>query len=352
MALGLVRGWHRRKHAYRIDASDSRAASEYDPVIRPYIGGEEFNTHPHQEHSRFVINLNDVPEESALDAWPELREIVREKVKPARDALGLNPNNAPLKKRWWAFQGHRPQFYRAARRLRRVLAQSQVSAHLGFAFQPTDRIFANTLNLFLFDSYAAFCILQSRVHEIWARFFGSSMKDDLRYTPSDCFETFPFPDSFETHPRLEAAGKEYYEFRAALMIQNNEGLTKTYNRFHDPTERSADIARLRELHAAMDRAVLDAYGWDDLKPTCAFLLDYEEDDDVEDNGGRQRKKPWRYRWPDDFRDEVLARLLELNKKRAEEEKLSGAAAEAKGKKAGKRGGRTKEKSHERDLFRS
>ena len=154
------------------------------------------------------------------------------------------------------------------------------------------------------------------------------MKDDLRYTPSDCFETFPFPENFETDPALESAGQAYYDFRAALMVRNNEGLTKTYNRFHDPDERSPDILKLRELHAAMDRAVLDAYGWTDLKPTCEFLLDYEEDEDEDESGGgRRRKKPWRYRWPDDFRDEVLARLLELNRQRAEQERLSGAAAE-------------------------
>ena len=66
------------------------------------------------------------------------------------------------------------------------------------------------------------------------------------------------------------------------MVRNNEGLTKTYNRFHDPDERSPDILKLRELHAAMDRAVLDAYGWTDLKPTCEFLLDYEEDEDEDE----------------------------------------------------------------------
>jgi len=126
------------------------------------------------------------------------------------------------------------------------------------------------------------------------------------------------------------------------MKKNNEGLTATYNRFHDPDERSPDILKLRELHAAMDRAVLDAYGWTDLKPTCEFLLDYEDEDAElgdgswgvgESNSGpssssrnpssRRRRKPWRYRWPDDFRDEVLARLLELNRQRAEEERLSG-----------------------------
>jgi len=175
--------------------------------------------------------------------------------------------------------------------------------------------------------------MQCRVHEAWARFFGSSMKDDLRYTPSDCFEAFPFPPKFESNLALQAVGQSYYKFRADLMIRNNEGLTETYNRFHYPDERSPDIFKLRELHAAMDRAVLDAYGWTDLKPICEFLLDYEEDEDEDETGGtRRRKKPWRYRWPDDFRDEVLARLLELNRQRAEQERLSGAAAEAKAKK--------------------
>ena len=49
------------------------------------------------------------------------------------------------------------------------------------------------------------------------------LKDDLRYTTSDCFETFPFLKDFESNPALESAGKEYYEFRAALMVRNNEG---------------------------------------------------------------------------------------------------------------------------------
>ena len=141
------------------------------------------------------------------------------------------------------------------------------------------------------------------------------MKDDLRYTPSDCFETFPFPKGWATHPDLEAAGKTYYEYRAQLMIDNDEGMTKTYNRFHDPYENDPEIAKLRELHAAMDRAVLDAYGWDDIPTDCEFLLDYEID---EEEWGK-RKKPYRYRWPDEVRDEVLARLLELNAQRPKRE---------------------------------
>ena len=89
------------------------------------------------------------------------------------------------------------------------------------------------------------------------------MKDDSRYNIVDCFETFPFPSGVETSS-IEAAGQSYHDHRAALMVARNEGMTKTYNRFHDRAEPAEDIKRLRELHAAMDRAVLEAYGWHDL----------------------------------------------------------------------------------------
>ena len=166
---------------------------------------------------------------------------------------------------------------------------------------------------------SSFCILQSRIHEVWARFFSSTLKDDLQYAPSDCFETFPFPSGYESNPALEEAGKAYYDFRADLMVRNNEGLTKTYNRFHDPNEDSPDIVRLRELHAAMDRAVLDAYGWQDIQPVCEFIPEFDDEEDEDDNG-RPKKKKYRYKWPEAIHDEVLARLLELNRQRAEEER--------------------------------
>ena len=78
----------------------------------------------------------------------------------------------------------------------------------------------------------------------------------------------------------------------------------------------------------MDRAVLDAYGWTDIQPRCEFILDYEDEDDDTPGQPSRRKKPWRYRWPDEIRDEVLGRLLELNAQRAKEEALAGAAAGA------------------------
>lgn len=282
--------------------------------IFPYVGGEEINESPTHAFQRYVIDFFDRTFEEA-SGWPDLLEILRLKVKPERDRQKRDAN----RERWWQYAEKRPGLYRSIRGMSRVLVLSRVGQQGAFAFLPNGMVYADSLIVFVFETYSAFACLQSRPHEVWARFFSSSMKDDLRYTPSDCLETFPFPKDFESMPTLEEAGRRYCEFRAELMIKNNEGLTATYNRFHDPDEENPNIFRLRELHAAMDCAVLDAYGWTDIQTKCEFLLDYEEEEDGEENGPRRRKKPWRCRWPDEIRDEVLARLLDLNRQRALEE---------------------------------
>jgi hypothetical protein len=308
-------------------------------------------------------------EEEARKNYPDLLQIIEEKVKPER----LKQKREIRKRYWWRFGETTPALFRAIAPLKRVLVtNAQASTHLSFIFYSSQVVFANSLNIFPFDNHSTFTILQSRIHEIFARFFSSSIKDDLRYNPSDCFETFPFPLTFNKSPleptlqlgntvnlsncsvsterekelekSLEEIGKIYYEYRAQIMIENNQGLTDTYNRFHDPEEQDPAILKLRELHDQMDRVVLDAYGWTDIQPTCEFLLDYEEDDEDENDsfilsqgngkgtnkgGKRHKKKPWRYRWNEEIHDEILARLLDLNQQRYEEENLSGETATSK-----------------------
>ena len=256
----------------------------------------------------------DYPEPVAAD-WPELLAIMEERVKPER----MKDNRTGYRRYWWKHAEKRVELYATAAGLEQVLAISRVGQYGTFAFLSAGMVYSEQLIVFPFPTHAAFCTLQSRPHEIWARFLGSSLEDRLRYTPSDCFETFPFPNEWNTRPDLERAGADYYRFRADLMIRHDEGLTKTYNRFHDPDEADPAIVELRDLHAATDRAVLDAYGWTDIPTACEFLLDYEID---EEEWGT-RKKPYRYRWPDEIRDEVLARLLELNAARAAEETHAG-----------------------------
>ena len=280
--------------------------------IQPYIGGEEINDSPTHAHHRYIINFGEMTEEEARK-WPDLYRILEEKVKPER--LKKDAKKYPrMVNEWWKYWNPRPELCSKVEKTEQVIAIARVGQYGVFTILPSKMIYSEQLVIFPTSSKALFCMLQSRIHEIWARFFSSTMKDDLRYTPTDCFETFPFPQAWEHNSAFEATGKAYYDFRADLMVRNNEGLTKTYNRFHDPDETNADILRLRELHAAMDSAVLAAYGYDDLDATCDFYLDYEEDE--EEESGRKRKKPWRYRWSDEVRDTLLARLLDLNARQA------------------------------------
>ena len=212
-------------------------------TILPYIGGEEVNTSPTHAHHRYVINFGEREEEECWREWPELMAIIEEKVKVDRAKLTRNAIGRKRAKYWWQYGSLAKDLYAAISGLNRVLVISRVGERASFAFLPTGMVYAERLTVFPVNTYAAFCALQARPHEIWARTFGSSLKDDLLYTPSNCFETFPFPVGWDAHSDLETAGKEYYEFRAALMIENNEGMTKTYNRFHDPDERSPKIIR-------------------------------------------------------------------------------------------------------------
>jgi hypothetical protein len=296
--------------------------------IFPYIGGEEVNDSPTHAHHRYVINFEQMSEAVAR-TWPDLMDIVERKVKPERMKLGENPDAKRRKKYWWQWGRYTPALFEAIRGLERVLVTNcGASPHLALASLPARIVFANTLDVFPFQTWDAFAVLQGRIHEAWARVLSSSMKDDLRYTPSDCFETFPFPSKWDSNRMLADVGRKYYDFRAALMVRNNQGLTDTYNRFHDRGESDADIVTLRALHDEMDRAVLDAYGWTDLRPMCDFFLDYDDEDDASPGTASRRRRPWRYRWPDDVRDEVLGRLLALNAERAKEEQRAAPSTHA------------------------
>ncbi|MBX5495628.1 MAG: hypothetical protein IRZ15_09865 [Bryobacteraceae bacterium] len=326
---------------HRLIAKDPRNKER----IFPYIGGEEVNDSPTHAHHRYVINFEDFPlrrkdlgaswedadehqrkewlrdgivpldypEPVAAD-WPDLLDIVERKVKPER----LAQKDEYGQKFWWRFLRTRPELRAAARDLSRVIVLSRVGNACAFTTLPASIIASEQTVVFPFGHLAVFSVLQSRVHEVWARFMSSSMKDDLRYAPSDCFETFSFPPDLESGASLARIGCTYYDFRAQLMQRENKGLTAIYNWFHDPECECPDISKLRELHDAMDRAVLDAYGWTDIQPRCEFIPEFD-DEEEEDENGRPRRKKYRYRWPDEIRDEVLARLLELNRQRAIEE---------------------------------
>lgn len=223
----------------------------------PYVSGDDLNSSPSNTPSRYVIDFWDFDITKAM-SWPDLFKIVEKDVKPDRS----KQKRKMLRERWWQYADKRPGLYRAIRKHPRCLVRSTVSKHGVFLFQPTDRVFSHNTVVFDIQSYSAFGVLQSRIHEHWVARHSSSLETRQSYRPSDCFETFPFPDEHtlaETAP-LESIAKRLYETRAAFMLVTDQGLTKTYNALKDPSDTTPEVEELRHLHEQLDRAVLDAYG--------------------------------------------------------------------------------------------
>ena len=295
------------------------------PILKPYVGGRELNE---GSTERFVLDVDGFTSDD-LAQVPQILRFLEGTVRPDILARGeIRPAG-----QWWHFR--RPSLgLRAACQLGQLIAIAQTSNAYGFIFAPGTSILSHKAIGFHSDSYALFAILQSRVHQVWAHFQGSTMKDDPVYTPEDCFETFPLPLAYQADSALKSTGHLYYEFRAVLMKRSQQTLTDTYNSFHDKLVDSAEIQELRRLHGEMDRAVLDAYGWGDVPVGCEFFEEFAPEDEDEETAesGRPVRKKYRYRWPDEVRDDVLTRLLLLNAERAEGEKLGkvGGGADAPG----------------------
>jgi hypothetical protein len=305
-------------------------------VLFPYLNGQDLNTNPDQSPNRWVINFFDWPLDAEDDDpknpkgrpyasdYPDCLAIVEEKVKPERDKLGLKSDSSAkgYAKYWWLYARRGIELYSAIAKMERVLVSPRVSKLLIFSFAPAKQVFSEQLVVFPINSNNIFALLNSSIHSFWAWQFCSTMRDaGIRYSPTDGFETFPFPTSTAN---LEQIGEKYYTHRQNIMLTRQEGLTKTYNRFHNPDETNPDIEQLRTLHIEMDNAVAAAYGWEDI----------ELDHDFHDT-----KQGIRFTICENARREILDRLLQLNHQRYAEEVAEG--LHDKGKKKAKGGGKKK-----------
>ena len=308
------------KEADQLRASDARTAE----VIMPIINGKELNNEPNQAPGRSIINFRDWPLEQAQE-YPEPFSIVVEKVKPDRE----KQKDKGGMEFWWRFLRPRVEMVSRIHNLPRCFVAVWVTKHLNFSLQPTNIIFSNSCYVFTTDRWDLFTVVQSTLHEVWARKCSGSLKQDLRYSPSKCFDTFAFPAGLwhTADPSLAELGERYHAHRKALMLSLWLGLTKIYNLFHardlSPTmvtqvsKKDADTAttgfeallELRRLHVQLDLAVRDAYGWQDLDLEHGF---YEIETLTENDRVRYTISPA-------ARREVLKRLLTENHARAEAE---------------------------------
>ncbi len=285
-------------------------------VLFPYLNGRDLNSRPDQSPSRWIINFHDWPLERA-ETYQDCINIVQEKVKPERS----KSNRKIYRDKWWQYAEKCLTLYNTIDGMNRVLVVGQTSKYHSFIFVPVEMVYDQKLLVFTVQKYGCFAQLQSLLHAEWVLTFGSTLETRPVYTPTDCFETYPF---LEATDNLDVIGERYYQHRQWLMKKRSEGLTDIYNRFHDLQETATDIVRLRVLHKEMDEAVAKAYGWDDVDLGHGF---------------HETKQGLRYTISEAARREVLGRLLKLNHERYAEEETMGlhekGAKKGKGKQATK-----------------
>ena len=306
----------------------------------PIINGKELNNEPNQAPGRSIINFRDWPLEQAQE-YPEPFSIVVEKVKPDRE----KQKDKGGREFWWRFLRPRVEMVSRIYNLPHCFAAAATTKHLSFSVMPTDYVFTHALYVFTTDRWDLFVVVQSTLHEVWARKYSGSLETRLRYSPSDCFDTFAFPVGLwqTADAGLAELGERYHAHRKALMQTLWLGLTKIYNLFHahdlSPTtvtqvsKKDADTAadgfeallELRRLHVQLDLAVRDAYGWQDLDLEHGF---YEIETLTENDHVRYTISPA-------ARREVLTRLLTENHARVEAEAKYPAPMPKRGSRRGK-----------------
>ncbi len=123
-----------------------------------------------------------------------------------------------------------------------------------------------TVNIIVLDDDYSFGVLHSQAHELWARGTGTQLREvesGFRYTPTTCFETFPFPEpgeAGEQRVEISAAAKRLDELRRNWLNPENANATELKKR----TLTNLYNARptwLANAHARLDVAVYAAYGW-------------------------------------------------------------------------------------------
>jgi hypothetical protein len=273
-------------------------------IVRPYRNGRDLMARPRSVN---VIDLYSHSEQEIRERWPTVYQHVLHTVRPARLARsGRTADATQYAEEWWLFQKPRPGLRRALAGLPRFIATAETTKHRVFQFLDATILPDHMLIVVASPDAFHLGVLSSRYHVVWALAAGARLGvgDDPRYTKTRCFDPFPFPDTSngflkdrirDAAEKLDALRKEVlgrhdeltltklYNVREALGAAENAG-TVLADKEREMATRGC-VSLIRQYHDSIDAAVAEAYGW-----------------------------------PADLSDEeILERLVALNKQRAAEE---------------------------------
>ncbi len=288
--------------------------------IREYRNGRDLTRSP---RGVMVIDLYGLSVEEVRSRFPAAYQWVAERVKPGRDAKSHTKDGAGYAKSWWLFGKPRQELRTMLNGLPRYIATVETTKHRVFQFLDAATLPDNMLVNVAVDDASILGILSSRVHAAWALAAGGRMGigNDPRYNKTRCFETFALPSLVATErsriwglaEQLDAHRKERQAAHPELTLTGMYNVLEKERRGETLTARERTIHEqglvsvLRDLHDELDRAVFEAYGWDDLaevlvgRPGATTPLPDKPADQAE------------------AEEELLSRLVALNAQRAAEE---------------------------------
>ncbi|MCC7107692.1 MAG: class I SAM-dependent DNA methyltransferase, partial [Deltaproteobacteria bacterium] len=269
------------------------APTELALRIAPLRNGRDLVDRPRQ---LFVIDVDDMDENGLRTRAPAIYQHLALNVRPER----LTNRDPRLAKEWWRFRRSNEVWRSLRRGLEEVIVTVETAKHRIFFAQPQEVVAEHgTITFGLADRFWL-AVLSSRMHVVWALAAGGTLEDRPRYNKRVCFDPFPFPACTDAQrERIRALGEQLDQHRKQQQAMHPElTITGMYNVLEKNRAGGALSAKekliheqgllstLQRIHDELDAAVADAYGW-----------------------------------PRDLSDEqLLERLVALNRERAEEEK--------------------------------
>lgn len=222
-------------------------------IVKPYLKARSFQSKPNGHFDSYIIDFGNMSQEYA-EEYVDCFKIVEERVKPFRVGLEDKKDNHESKIYWWQFHKKRNELRSRITELDKYIAVARHSKRPIFSFVESKVLPGDSLVTVASSSQYLLGLLSSRFHTVWAWANGSTLKGDLRYTPTSILETFPFPIGVtkDLVNVVSLTMQEILEERKRLMELKNIGLTKLYNK---------NYASLNKLHEKLDKLVCEAYNF-------------------------------------------------------------------------------------------
>ncbi|MDI3652379.1 hypothetical protein RDJ20_12765 [Pseudomonas aeruginosa] len=317
-----------------------RLKDEPNSLLRPYITGDDITSYALRITDRWALDIADKKLEEIEENWPIAFQFLIQEVQPTRTPEALKSYKG-LYGRWWQFWNHRADLMRKLRKQAHFIAFAKVTKYPFCLMAPAEWIYTNKILLIGADRDDLFVICLSSFFRNWLYAFSvrslGADTNTLTLSIREAVSTFALPNEMVSLAGRDHATR-FQDVLVAWSDQNQCGLTDALNAVNTPNCNDPAICELRQIMAAIDVEVAQAYGWDDLEIPYDFR---------EFSGGSARDS-WRWALSEDLTAELMHRLTELNRHRFGE--LSQAPANALS--PAKRGRRSKAASSVRldDLF--